>query len=293
MAATGNEVPTLDQLLMYVKYASDEDIDAYLKPSITPGNFNVAQPSEGNLDGIDVSNMTANADADWTITISGYFDTFYDTGINYGTPVFEIPAEYAPNENVTFYIRDLSYDQDYLCELDTEGIAQYVDSETVYIYRSHRYAIASTITYNISPPSSITGKEVVRLSQVKALLDSGGGGSSGPTWTTAWTGTYQCSTSNYLNISTSSFGYGTTSKMRITASYSIYGNVQDSGSYEITVPSSLPSAAYMAQQIGEFVIDTQTFFVHAYVYNGYVYLQFLCEISSFTSYCAISKVEVM
>lgn len=287
MAATGNEVPTLDQLLMYVKYASDEDIDSYLRPSITPGNFNVAQPSEGNLDGINVSNITANADADGTITISGYFDTFYDTGINYGTPAFEIPTEYAPNENVTFYIRDLSYDQDYLFELDTEGIAQYVGSEIMYIYQSHRYAIASTITYNIGPLSSITGKEVVRLSQIKALLDSGDGGSSGPTWTTIFEGNHTCSNSGALEIDEDTSGY---SKLRITAKYVQNSYEHDSGTFEF---DNVDFDYQYVQTVGTFELYSYTFTVQTLKAQTGLNIHVNCSTTSYTRFCQITKVEVM
>lgn len=285
MAATGNEVPTLDQLLMYVKYASDEDIDSYLRPSITPGNFNVAQPSEGNLDGINVSNITANADADGTITISGYFDTFYDTGINYGTPAFEIPTEYAPNENVTFYIRDLSYDQDYLFELDTEGIAQYVGSEIMYIYQSHRYAIASTITYNIGPLSSITGKEVVRLSQIKAFLDSGG--SSEPTWTTIFEGNYTCSNTGALEINEDTSGC---SKLRITAKYVQYSYEHDSGTFEF---DNVDFNSQYAHTIGTFELYDRTFTVQMMLASTGLNINVTCNTSSYTAFCRITKVEAM
>ena len=290
MAATGNEVPTLDQLLMYVSYISDEDLDAYLNfKELEAGEFTITSEASD----LQFSNTTCTVADDGDVTISSTISTNIWGGcdIPYGTTLFSVPEEYAPSRAV---YGTLTYGstESYQIEITTQGVCSFADSDSLFINWNEDWTVNLSYTLPIETPTS-TGKEVVRLSQIKALLDSGGGGSSGPTWTTAWTGTYQCSNSNFLNISTSSFGYGTTSKMRVTASYSIYGNVQDSGSYEIAVPSSLPSAAYMAQQIGEFVIDTQTFYVFAYVYNGYVYLQFSCETTSFTSYCAILKIEVI
>lgn len=142
---------------------------------------------------------------------------------------------------------------------------------------------------NDEAPSGITGNEVVTLAQVKKYLGSGGNVS----YEQVWSGNYICSTSSYLIIARTTFGYGTTSKVRFTADYYTFGYVQDSGIFAFDLPSSLPDADHKATEIGTFVLSTDTFAIKAYVNNNNVVFIFNNNtVSSRLSYCHITKVEV-
>lgn len=291
MAATGKEVPTLDQLLMYVPYITDEELTSYLTyEEFTGGEFEItSQNYELNF-----GNTTCQVTDDGKVTLSPIFwtNTWRGMTLSSGVSLFSVPEKYAPSKAIsgTISLNNVSHH----IEITAQGVCSYADTESVQLDWNEQWTVNLSYTLDVEPPTA-TGKEVIRLSQLKQHLAGNGGGNGGSSasWKTAWSGTFMCSISNWLSISTSSFGYGTTSKMRVTASYSIYGQVQDSGTYEITVPSSLPSSAGIAQQIGEFIIDTQRFYVGAYCNNGNVYLKFVCENTSFTQYCAITKIEVM
>lgn len=291
MAATGKEVPTLDQLLMYVPYITDEELTSYLTyEEFTGGEFEITSQ---NVE-LNFGNTTCQVADDGKVTISPIFwtNTWGGMPLSSGVSLFSVPEEYAPSKAIsgTISLNNVSHH----IEITAQGVCSYVDPESVQLDWNEQWTVSLSYTLDIEPPTA-TGREVIRLSQLKQHLAENGGenGGSSASWKTAWSGTFMCSTSNWLSIPTSSFGYGTTSKMRVTASYSIYGDVQDSGAYEVTVPSSLPSAASMAQRIGEFAIATRTFSVGAYCSNGNVYLKFVCENTNLTSYCAISKIEVI
>lgn len=292
MAATGKEVPTLDQLLMYVPYITDEELNSYLTyEEFTGGEFEITSQ---NVE-LNFGNTTCQVADDGKVTISPIFwtNTWRGMTLSSGVSLFSVPEEYAPSKAIsgTISLNNVSHH----IEITAQGVCSYTDAESVQLDWNEQWTVNLSYTLDVEPPTA-TGREVIRLSQLKQYLAENGGsenGGSSASWKTAWSGTFRCSTSNWLSISTSSFGYGTTSKMRITASYSIYGSGQVSGTYEFTVPSNLPSNAYSAQQIGSFVIDAQTFSFGAYCSNGNVYLKFVCENMDFTSYCAILKIEVM
>lgn len=288
MAATGNEVPTLKQLKEYVAYASDEALSGYLTPK-PETELTVMQPSSGYLDGVILDNIVANVDEDGTVSISGYLRYLYDTYAQSNDIIFEITPDYAPKEIISFNISNMG-----ACELDTNGFARYVGSYA-YIYSDTTYRINSPITYSIpgfSEEETLTGKEVVRLSQLKTYLDgngSGSGGGGGSSWETWWSGAFTPSSSNStLSLQSKSGSY---SKIRFTVECDLSGTV--SKTFEFYMPTGMTS--YYYTDIGDMVFDGDYILEVAILGTpaDNPTLKFYTSVTYTYQYYTIRKIEIM
>lgn len=181
MSATGNEIVKLNQLKMYVKYASDEDIEGYIAPPFEGGNIEVSSDLI-YTDEIDVV-VSDNGE----VSISGYIQVRESTNLTSNTEIFSIPSDYAPNEDIPFSVD--GYYEVYHFILDTNGV---VKSTSSYGYIDNGVTLGkfTNVTYTIDiPESNIDGTQVVRLSQVKKYFGSGGGsGGSSETGTILFDG---------------------------------------------------------------------------------------------------------
>lgn len=284
MAATGNEVPTLDQLLMYVSYISDEDLDAYLNfKELEAGGFTITSEASD----LQFSNTTCTVADDGDVTISSTISTNtwggYD--ISYGMTLFSVPEEYAPSRAV---YGTLTYGstESYQIEITTQGVCSFAESDSLHINWNENWTVNLSYTLPIETPTS-TGKEVVRLSQIKALLDSGGGGSSEPTWTTIFEGDYTCSNSGALEIDEDTSGY---SKLRITAKYVQNSYEHDSGTFEF---DNVDFDYQYVHTVGTFELYSYTFTVQMLKAQTGLNIHVNCSTSSYTRFCRITKIEVM
>lgn len=198
MSATGDEIVKLNQLKMYVKYASDEDVEAYLTPSL-PEEIPVTI-LKNNLISSDV-NATMNSDGlvNISLTLSASSDS---VRLYVADELFSIPSKYAPSAIVkgTLGSEEIS--------MNTNGVVTYTGFTSITIRRGLKFPAKISYQINVESDSNATGNEVVRLSQIKKYFGSGGGsGGSGDGWETVWTGSQSSAVAIELPLSTNLRAY--------------------------------------------------------------------------------------
>lgn len=170
MSATGNEIVKLNQLKMYVKYASDEDVWAYLTPPSSSEEIPVTILKE-NLISSDV-NVTMNSDGlvNISLTLSASSDS---VRLYVADELFSIPSKYAPSAIVkgTLGSEEIS--------MNTNGVVTYTGFTSITIRSGLKFPVKISYEINVESDSNATGNEVVRLSQVKKYLLNGSSGSGG------------------------------------------------------------------------------------------------------------------
>lgn len=173
MSATGNEIVKLNQLKMYVKYASDEDVEGYLAPPFEGGDIEVSS------DLIYPDDIDASVSDNGEVSISGTMRLATSINLNSAAVLFRIPHEYAPNEDITFTAE--AYYDVYTFVLDTNGTVRCTSEDgNGYFDTGVMIGHFTNVTYTIDiPQSTLDGSQVIRLSQVKKYFGSGGGSGGG------------------------------------------------------------------------------------------------------------------
>lgn len=284
MAASGNEVVKLNQLKIYVKFASDEDAAAYFEPQQEFAiDFSSGDMSDWFFDGDAVIDEN-------TITLTGKLNgakyISYPDIVDVGT----IPKQYAPTTNQSFQISRLNasgYEIGYYTlNIYTDGRLEIVAPNAGGGW-CYGFQFVDT-SWTFTPVSTnITGEEVLTASQLKNLIESGNGnsGGGGGGWTTVFEGSFVCEHYKSLDMF---FNPNSYSQIRITAKYQRYGDT-DSGEFTFNLPGLTSSETV----IGMFDLSNFEYTVTGSMLYGTISLTFDCSNYSFLTYCTITKVEVM
>lgn len=233
MSATGNEIVKLNQLKMYVKYASDEDVEAYLTPPFLSEEIPVT---------ILKNNLTSR-DIDASINSSGLVNISLVLSAGSGSinlypddELFSIPSKYAPSSSV---IGTLSYGSGGReISINTNGVITFTDTQIATMYSYQGWTVEISYQINVESDLNVTGNEVVRLSQVKKYFGSGGGSSGSDSWETIWTG--EESSEMAVTINLSPMNQNQYTKIAITCEVETLSQGRDSGRYELVI-ANLPT----------------------------------------------------
>lgn len=250
MSATGNEIVKLNQLKMYVKYASDEDVEGYIAPPFEGGNIEVSS------DLIYTYEISVVVLDDGEVSISGYIRVRESTNLISNTEIFSIPSDYAPNKDIPFSVD--GYYETYHFILDTNGTVK-PTSNYGYFDVGVTLGKITNVTYTIDiPQSTLDGTQVVRLSQVKKYLLNGGGTGGSGSWKTIWTGAESSDTDVYIRLSP--INQNQYKKIAITCEVESYSQGQDSGRYELVI-ANLPTKPTRFDEDSSFICAGYGFMV--------------------------------
>lgn len=289
MAANGNEVVKLNQLKIYVKFASDEDAAAYFE---SQEGFTIDFSSG------DMSDWTFDGDAAIdgnTITLTGKLNGSKYISYPDNVDVGMIPKQYAPITTQSFQIGRLNaagyvigY---YTLNIHTDGRLEIVTPANTSTGWCYGFQFEDT-TWTFAPVSSnVTGEEILTAAQLKKLIKGGSGGDTGGSWLTIMSGNWHNASNALLALNeVDNLDLNNYSKIAIECESSIYG--AQSGRFEFNLP--LPSVNdYHAAGNNEFELSGMGWSVGAIDYGAYWVLCVRCVDDYFDSFMTITKVEVM
>lgn len=280
MSATGNEIVNLRQLKMYVKYASDEDVEGYIAPPFEGGNIEVSS------DLIYTDSIDVVVSDDGEVSISGYIQVRESINLISNTEMFSIPSDYAPNKDIQFSVD--GYYEAYHFILDTNGTVKSTSSHG-YLDAGYTLGKFTNVTYTIDiPQSTLDGTQVVRLSQVKKYFNGSGSGGSG-SWQTIWTGAESSDTD--VHILLSPINQNQYTKIAITCEVESYSQGQDSGRYELVI-ANLPTEPTRFDEDSSFICAGYGFMVAIVFGDSNEALLTISSPSPYDTYITVTKIEV-
>ena len=285
MSATGNEMVKLNQLKMYVKYASDEDVEAYLTPPSSSSENIPVTMLKKNLTRKNVNvTMNSNGLVNISLTLSassGSVNLYPDDEL------FSIPSKYAPSAKVTGTLGGVIE-----ISMNTNGVVTHTHTIISTIERYSAWPVKISYEINVESDSNATGNEVVRLSQVKKYLINGGGSGGSGSWKTIWTGAASSDTDVYIRLSPISQNQYT--KIAITCQVESYSQGQDSGRYELVI-ANLPTQPTRFDEDSSFSCAGYGFMVAIAFGTSIESNEALLTISSpspYDTYMTVTKIEV-
>ena len=281
MSATGNEIVKLNQLKMYVKYASDEDVEAYLTP---PSSSSGEIPVTILKKNLTSKNVNATMNSDGLVNISLTLSTTSGfVALHPNDELFSIPSKYAPSAKVNGTLegnREIS--------MNTNGVVTYTGTQDAAINYSPSL-VKISYEINVESDSNATGNEVVRLSQVKKYLLNGGGSGGSGSWKTIWTGADSSETDLYIRLSPISQNQYT--KIAITCEVESYSQGQDSGRYELVI-ANLPTEPTRFDEDSSFSCAGYGFMVAISFGDSNEALLTISSPSPYDTYLTVTKIEV-
>ena len=282
MSATGNEIVKLNQLKMYVKYASDEDVEAYLTPpSSSSGEIPVTMLKK-NLTSKNVNaTMNSNGLVNISLTLSA---TSGSVNLYPGNELFSIPSKYAPSAKVNGTLGGILE-----ISINTNGVVTYSDTMNLTIDSYSAWPVKISYEINVESDSNATGNEVVRLSQVKKYLLNGGGSGGSGSWKTIWTGAESSDTDVYIHLS--QINQNQYKKIAITCEVESYSQGQDSGRYELVI-ANLPTTPTRFDEDSSFSCAGYGFMVAISFSDSNEALLTISSPSPYDTYLTVTKIEV-